>query len=252
MPRRYLVAADLSYSESADNAVCYDMDTMHNSQKKTSCDGCGSCCRQGGPALHSQDLTLVQDGVLRLEDLLTVRRGELALHPLSGEPQQVTAEFLKLKGQGSDWCCRFYNFEEKGCTIYEHRPVACRLLDCTHPDELLAVAGQDLLNRIDLITADDPLLSLVKLHEKHCACPPLDGLVNRLAADAENGMEDMTRLINFDIAVRGKAIRELSLSVDLELFYFGTPLFQLLQLLGFVVTESVQGLQLHHDFQGQH
>jgi len=223
------------------------MDIKNNSRKKTSCDGCGSCCRQGGPALHSQDLDLVQHGVLRLEDLLTVRRGELALHPLSDEPQQVTAEFLKLKGCGSDWCCRFYNFEAKGCTIYEHRPVACRLLDCTHPDELLAVAGRDLLNRLDLIEADDPLLPLVKLHEEHCACPPLEGLVDRLAADGKNGLEDIIRLVNLDIAVRSKAIRELTLSVDLELFYFGSPLFQLLQLLGFIVTESVQGLQLYHD-----
>ena len=223
------------------------MNATNNSRKKTSCDACGSCCRQGGPALHSQDLDLIRDGVLSLEDLLTVRRGELALQPLSDEPQQVTGEFLKLKGQGRDWCCRFYNFEEKGCTIYEYRPEACRLLDCTHPDELLAVAGRDLLSRLDLIAVDDPLLPLVKLHEEHCACPPLEGLVGRLAAGGENGMAAMIRLVNIDIAVRSKAIRELSLSVELELFYFGSPLFQLLQLLGFVVTESVQGLQLYHD-----
>ena len=223
------------------------MDTLSNSSRKTSCDACGSCCRQGGPALHSQDRGLVREGILRFEDLITVRKGELALQPLSDEPQEVTSEFLKLKGQGRDWCCCFYNFEAKGCTIYEHRPVACRLLDCTHPDELLAIAGRDLLNRLDLITEDDPLRPFVKLHEEHCACPPLDGLVDRLAAGGSNALEPLIRLINLDIGIRSKATRECGLSVDLELFYFGSPLFQLLQLLGFVVTESVQGLHLRHD-----
>ena len=224
----------------------HGMDTHVGKHKKTSCDACGSCCRQGGPALHSGDRNLVLKGTLRFEDLITVRKGELALQPLSDEPRLVPEEFLKLKGQGRDWCCRFYNFEAKGCTINEHRPLACRLLDCTHPDELLAIAGRGLLSRVDLIAEDDPLLPLVEMHEKHCACPPLEGLVERLAADNGEGMEHLISLVNLDMGIRSKAMQESGLSLDLELFYFGSPLFQLLQLLGFVVKESVQGLDLHH------
>lgn len=223
------------------------MNTMNTNRVKTCCDACGSCCRQGGPALHSRDLGLILDGRLRFEDVITIRRGELALQPLSDEPAQVTAEFLKIKGQGRDWCCRFYTFEDKGCRIYEDRPQACRLLDCTHPDELLTIAGRDLLNRFDLIAEDDPLLPLVKLHEEHCSCPSLDGLVERLAQGKGENLEQLVRLVNLDIGIRSKATSEFGLSVDLELFYFGSPLFQLLQLLGFVVTESVQGLHLHHN-----
>ena len=52
-------------------------------QSKTSCNRCGSCCKQGGPALHMQDLDLVLSGKLHFEDLITVRRGELALQPLT-------------------------------------------------------------------------------------------------------------------------------------------------------------------------
>jgi len=219
---------------------------MTTGTEKQSCDRCGSCCKQGGPALHTQDLDLVMSGALRFEDLITVRRGELALQPLTDEPQPVTEEFLKLKGQGNDWCCRFYDHEAAGCTIYAHRPVACGLLDCTHPDELLAIAGRDLLNRFDLLADDDPLLPLVELHEEHCSCPQLAGLLERLAADNEDTLEQLTRQVNLDIAVRNKAAREFDLSVDRELFYFGRPLFQLLQMLGFTVTETVQGLHLHH------
>jgi hypothetical protein len=75
----------------------------------------------------------------------------------------------------------------------------------------------------------------------------MEGLVDRLAAGNGDDLERLIRRVNLDMGIRGKATREFGLSVDLELFYFGSPLFQLVQLLGFVVSESVQGLQLHHD-----
>jgi len=222
------------------------MSVGKDDQQKTSCDRCGSCCKQGGPALHTRDLDLVLSGTLHFEDLITVRRGELALQPLTDSLEQVTEEFIKLKGQGNDWCCRFYDHQAAGCTIYAQRPLACGLLDCTHPDELLAIAGQDLLSRFDLIAADDPLLPLVKLHEEHGPCPQLSKLADRLAADKEDALEQLTRQVNLDLAVRGKAAREFGLSVARELFYFGRPLFQLMQPLGFTFTETIQGLILHY------
>ena len=222
------------------------MSVGKNDQAKTSCDRCGSCCKQGGPALHTRDLDLVLSGTLYFEDLITVRRGELALQPLTNSPQPVPAEFIKIKGQGNDWCCRFYDHQAAACTIYAQRPVACGLLDCTHPDELLAIAGLDLLSRFKLLAADDPLLPLVKLHEERCPCPQLLELADRLAADKEDTLEQLTRHVNLDLAVRSKAAREFGLSVDRELFYFGRPLFQLMQPLGFTVTESMQGLVLHY------
>ena len=213
-------------------------------QQKNSCDRCGGCCRQGGPALHSQDRELVLNGFLRVEDLITVRRGELALQPQTQSPQPVTEEFLKVKGQGNDWCCRFYDHGGAACTIYGHRPVACGLLDCTHPEELLAIAGRDLLSRFDLLTDDDPLLPLIRLHEEQCPCPQLADLRDALAADKKGILEQLSRRVELDLAVRGKATREFGLSVDRELFYFGRPLFQLLQQLGITVSESMHGIQL--------
>ncbi|MEA2116001.1 MAG: YkgJ family cysteine cluster protein [Thermodesulfobacteriota bacterium] len=222
------------------------MSACKDDQLKTSCNRCGSCCKQGGPALHTQDLNLVFSGTLHFEDLITVRRGELALQPLTDSLEPVIEEFIKLKGQGTDWCCRFFDHHAAACTIYAHRPLACGLLDCTHPDELLAIAGRDLLSRFELLAADDPLLPLVKLHEEHCPCPQLSKLTDRLAADEEDTLEQLTRQVNLDLAVRSKAAREFSLSVDRELFYFGRPLFQLMQPLGFTFTETVQGLILHY------
>ncbi len=222
------------------------MPTDNPIQEKTSCNRCGSCCKQGGPALHTQDQDLISSGALRFDDLITVRKGEMAMQPLVDAPQPVIEEFLKLQGQGNDWRCRFYDHQAAGCAIYDHRPVACGLLDCTHPDELLAITGRDLLNRFDLIGDDDPLLPLVKLHEEHCPCPQLSELKDELKADKEKNLEQLTRQVNLDLAIRSKAGNEFNLSVDRELFYFGRPLFQLVQPFGVTVTETVQGLVLHY------
>lgn len=223
------------------------MNTPEKNEQKTSCNRCGSCCKQGGPSLHTQDRDLLLHGFLSFADLITVRKGELALQPLSDAPRPVAEEFLKLQGQGADWCCRFYDHEAAGCTIYEHRPMACGLLDCTHPDELLAIVGRDLLNRFDLLGPDDPLLPLMKLHQEHCPCPDFAAIPDRLAADKGAVMEQLTRLITLDLGVRAKAVSEFALSVDQELFYFGRPLFQLLQPIGFTVTETVQGIHLAYN-----
>lgn len=221
------------------------MQSLKDSQE-TGCRRCGNCCKQGGPALHGQDLQLFDKEWLRFKDLITVRRGELAIQPLIDRPQPVLREFVKIKGQGRDWCCFFYDHAAEGCSIYGHRPVACGLLDCKQPEALLAIAGKDLLSRFDLIPPDDPLLRLVQLHDEKCPCPDLSSLGSQLVSAGEGVLMELTQQVNLDLAVRGQAAREFALSLDLELFYFGRPLFQLLQPLGVVAHETMQGLRLEY------
>lgn len=220
---------------------------MEAGAARSSCKRCGSCCRQGGPALHSGDAGLLRSGSLRREHLVTVRRGELALAPLAREPEVVAAEFLKVRGQGGDWCCMFYDHATRGCTIYRQRPLACGLLDCSRPEEILAIAGRDLLTRFDCLAPDDPLLALVREHEEQCPCPDL-GLV-RARLQAPDRQQDtlhwLTGLVRHDLALRSRAAARYGLSVDLELFCLGRPLFQLLAPLGVVTRESAAGLGLH-------
>ena len=119
------------------------------------CRRCGACCRQGGPALHGPDLELIRSGRLQFDDLITVRRGELAFQPLGTCPEPVHHEFLKLTGQGGTWCCAFYDDTTKGCRRYLDRPMACGILDCIDTGPLLDLAGQDLLTRFDCLSTND-------------------------------------------------------------------------------------------------
>lgn len=213
---------------------------------KQACDRCGSCCNQGGPALHSQDLALLQSGALRREQLITVRKGELAYQPLAESAEPVAHEFLKVQGQGGSWCCMFYDSDAGACTIYQQRPVACGLLDCTAPEPLLAITGKGLLTRFDCIGDADPLLALVRQHEKECPCPNMTRVTSglRSATGRLQLLAELMDLVNHDLSLRGQAGSVRNLSVADELFYFGRPLFQLLLPLGVRIEESPSGLHL--------
>ena len=212
------------------------------------CKRCGTCCRQGGPALHGSDLELLRAGHLRLDDLITVRRGELAFQPLAASPEPVAHEFLKLTGRNGSWQCVFYDEATKGCGRYEHRPMACGLLDCTNTGPLLDIAGQDLLTRFDCIADDDPLLPLVHEYEQLCPCPDLQTIGQELGQAETDAplLVGLEAAVNADLAFRSRVTADHHLSLAQELFYFGRPLFQLLLPLGVHTINTPAGIRLHH------
>jgi hypothetical protein len=201
---------------------------------------------QGGPALHGPDQHLLQAGYLHLDDLITVRRGELALQPLAREAEPVAKEFLKLRGKNGSWCCVFYDEATRGCSRYAHRPMACGLLDCTDTAPLLAIAGKDLLTRFDCIASHDPMLSLVHEYEALCPCPDLQSIRQRLRSGAlpADRLGELEAAVIRDLGFRGRITAEFGLSVDWELFYFGRPIFQLLQPLGLQAVNGPAGIRL--------
>lgn len=187
------------------------------------CRRCGTCCTQGGPALHGPDRHLLQSGHLLLDDLITVRRGEMVLQPLGGEPEPVAGEFLKLKGKNGSWCCAFYDEAARGCTRYAHRPMACGLLDCADTAPLLAIAGKDLLTRFDCIEGDDPMLPLVHEYENLCPCPDLRSIREHLSSGElpPDQLLELEASVVRDLSFRGRITAEFGLSVAQELFFFG-------------------------------
>lgn len=212
------------------------------------CRRCGQCCQQGGPALHGPDRALLQAGHLRLDELITVRQGELVLRPLGQGPEPVAGEFLKLKGRNGSWCCAFYDEAARGCSRYAHRPMACGLLDCTDTAPILAIAGRDLLTRFDCMPADDPLLPLVREHEQRSPCPDLPTLREQLSQGAlpPGPLAELEEAVVHDLSFRGRIAAEFDLAVELELFYFGRPLFHLLAPLGLQAINSPSGIRLIH------
>lgn len=212
---------------------------------QNTCLRCGTCCIQGGPALHRQDLDLVRSDRIALSRLITVRKGELAHNPKTGRVQTVRAELVKISGTGQDWRCGYYDEVHKGCGIYGHRPQACEVLKCWDTEEILGLVEQDLLSRLAILEADNPIVPLLIEHERICPCPDLEGIAGGLADLSAAVKTEMEALVGRDLRFRTKVIREHGLQLAEELFYFGRPLFQLLQQLGISISETPAGIALH-------
>lgn len=213
--------------------------------KQTSCRGCGSCCNEGGPALHRPDLETVRSGKIPLSALITLRKGELARNPLSGVPTAITTELVKLKGVGRDWSCCYFDRNEKRCTVYDYRPQACSVLKCWEPAALLAMIEKDTLTRLDILPADDPIRNRIHEHDRLFPCPDMTGLLAKVPKISATTKQVLQKLVNEDLRFRVRVVKEFELQLSDELFYFGRPVFQLLQPLGARLTENSAGIRLH-------
>ncbi|WP_163339671.1 YkgJ family cysteine cluster protein [Desulfopila sp. IMCC35008] len=215
------------------------------SRQQESCKQCGQCCVNGGAALHGPDLGLIQSGRIPQSNLITLRKGEMAHNPVVGKVQPLEQELVKLKGTGKQWNCCYFDIGSTGCSLYEHRPLACRVLQCWDPEKILDMVNRDTLTRRDIIGEDDPLWPLIVEHDGTFPCPDFLSLPDLAAGEPNVSKQDLQNIVNGDLRFRDKVSKEHSLKVSDELFYFGRPLFQLLQPFGIRVSESPFGLELH-------
>lgn len=207
------------------------------------CKRCGICCENGGPALHTEDLELIHSKGLSIDDLVTIRKGEMIHNPVSNAIEPVSTEFLKIKGSKGSWACRFYD-KKRGCTIYTHRPLGCRTLKCWDTFEILNLAGKDLISRMDVMAKEDPLRERITTHETLFPLPDLDKISRTITRSSKNTIKKLEKLCNKELSHRMESVQWFHLSVDRELFYFGRPMFELLVPLGFDIIEKGSTIKL--------
>ncbi|MDF1578531.1 MAG: YkgJ family cysteine cluster protein [Desulfobulbales bacterium] len=208
------------------------------------CQGCGTCCRRGGPTLHLDDINLAERGIIGVGELVTIRRNEPAYNPVRGKVLPSASEFIKIKGRGNTWSCLFFAEEGNCCAVYRDRPLECRLLFCRDTGPLTEVIGEHLLTRRALLADDDPVLDLLERHEEECSYGP----VNDLLAGGEKVRDDiearLTAQVGRDLAVRDCFLRTYPKRGAEELFLFGRPLFLVLAPHGFRLVEDNSRISL--------
>lgn len=207
------------------------------------CKQCGTCCRKGGPALHGEDKKMLSEGHIALDQLVTLRKGEFAFSPLSGRLEPIEAELVKIAGKGNRWCCSLYDEAGSHCTMYAHRPLECRLLKCWDTREIMFAIGKDTLTRADILGSDDPILNQIEIHERECSPLVFEHLISALEKNthASKSRRRLAELVQHDLALRSKAVSAFGLSLGVELFLFGRPLFKTLSWRGLSVTGHISG-----------
>lgn len=216
-------------------------------KKQTSCKRCGECCKEGGPALHTKDLVLVTSGSIPTSNLITIRKGELVLNPDTRRLQPAKTEIIKIKGKGRKWVCHYYDEITKGCGIYELRPEACEVLKCWDTEKILELVEKDTISRFDIVGHDSPLYDVMKEHEQLCPCPDFDYLAEKKTAISNSLKTELEKRVRDDLQFRAHHVKAHQLQLADELFYFGRPLFQLLQPFGARILETPMGIELFWD-----
>jgi Fe-S-cluster containining protein len=189
-------------------------------------------------------MPLIEKGLLSFESLITIRKGELVDDPVTNSIEPAKTEFLKIRGTKGSWACIFYDKNRNGCTIYNHRPFACGVLKCWNTKDILELAGKDLLSRLDIVKKNNPLRQRLMEHEALFPLPDLRGISRTISRSSKTTIKKLERMCNKDIAHRIQSVDTFHLSVALELFYFGRPIFEMLTPLGFDIKETASGIKL--------
>ena len=210
---------------------------------QTSCKRCGTCCLRGGPVLHTGDAHLVESGRLRFADLVTIRKGELAVVPPDDDLLPAAHEMVKINGRNGSWACRFYEEESSGCSIYGHRPLSCEALKCWDTAESLALVGKDLLCRKEMI-GSHPAWALLAEHQQACPPPDPQMVLAIVQSGDRKALGTLAEAVNLDLRYRAAALSRYSIGGEDELFFLGRPLFQLLSPLGIAAVEQNNGVVL--------
>ncbi len=187
------------------------------------CKRCGSCCKKGGPALHKTDLPLLEKGYIAPNHLVTLRKGELAYHPVEHSLIELPAEMIKIKGNEEDWTCGFYDERGKSCLIYAHRPLECEKFACWDTGEIEALFLKDLLGREDIIPKRSSLFEVLVAYDEKL--PPR--MVYSLLIEKKE--KDLVSLSEFDRLFRSKVGENYGLSQEEMHFFLGRPIARLIE-----------------------
>jgi len=211
------------------------------------CRRCGTCCRKGGPALHTADHGLVAQGHIPAQWLYTLRTGEPLYDNVAGGLMWAPGDVIKIKGRDESWTCHFLDAAGTACTIYAHRPLECRTLQCRDTRALEMLSGRDLLTRRDLLRDVAGLWELVVHHDQRCSYRRLKALADDLdgprAKTAQAGIVDMLR---YDESLRGLLVEKGQAPSAMLEFLLGRPLAVTLTGFKVKVIRSGGRIQLQH------
>jgi len=205
----------------------------------TECRRCGTCCKKGGPSFHLEDKVLVENGIILSKHLYTIRIGELSFDNVKGCILPASSDIIKIKGRKGSWTCVFFDGKNNECTIYDTRPMECRVLKCWDTREIEKIYAKNRLTRKDLISSIEGLWDLVEEHQNQCGYDMLTLFVDALNTDKKNeALKGILEIIEHDIKIRELVVQRAGLESDLTDFIFGRPITETIKMYGLKIEKG--------------
>jgi Fe-S-cluster containining protein len=211
----------------------------------TECTRCGTCCKKGGPSFHNEDKMLIEKGFILSKNLYTIRRGELSYDNVKECLLPATSDIIKIKGQKDSWICVFLDEDKIECTIYDNRPLECRVLKCWDTREIEEVYSKNRLTRKDLISTIEGLWDLIEDHQKRCSYEKLKHFVDALNSNKQDkALEGILDIIEYDKRIRELVVQKGGLDPDMTDFLFGRPITETIRMYDLKVEREGENYRL--------
>ncbi len=224
---------------------------MSENKPTQKCKQCGTCCRKSSPSFHKEDKPLIEKGVIPSKHLFTIRKGEPAYDNVKGGENvkgglmPVTTDIIKIKGKGTSWTCFFLDEKDNSCSIYQNRPVECRVLKCWDTREIEQIYAKNRLSREDLLSQVNGLWSLVTEHQDKCSYEKLKSLADTAQKDINGGAgKSILEMIRYDVHLRKIVVEKGGLDPGMIEFLFGRPLPKTIHGFGLAVANNLTSLHL--------
>lgn len=215
----------------------------------TSCINCGACCKKGGPALHTKDAYLFEENILEIQDVVTIRTGELVRDDLKNRLVPLPSELVKIapakNARPDDWTCRFLTSNNR-CFLHGRHPAECRAFYCKEPEALMQLSNEPRLERekiCELIKAPPYWIELIKTHEEAVKYEEL----GPWALEIEENAEARTKFIEkveFDRSFRELVVEKKAAPEEALSFLFGRPLLQTMVMFRLTARPGANGINI--------
>lgn len=205
------------------------------------CVQCGECCKNSSPTLHLEDLELIREEKIPWDSLVTLRGGEPARNPHSGEPFFLPTDYIKIREKAGSRECTFFDPDNEMCTLYQDRPLQCRAQACWDSSQLDELIDEPRLTRADLFTNVKPLLQLIEEHDRRCAFEKMRNLFETLKETKGENIDAIVDLLAFDDHVRQFASEKMNIPENVLDLVFGKSLSDRIGLFGFKIEVEADG-----------
>lgn len=215
----------------------------------TSCISCGACCRKGGPALHTKDAYLFEENILQVQDVVTIRAGELVRDDMKNRLVPLPAELVKIapakNARPDDWTCRFLTGNNR-CFLHGKHPAECRAFYCKDPEALMQLSGEPRLERekiCELIKAPAYWAELIKTHEEAVNYEELGPWALKIDED-EEARRKFIEKVEFDRSFRELVVEKKAAPEEALPFLFGRPLLQTMVMFKLAARPGENGINI--------